>query len=433
MNHETVTVLSAFDLAAILVVMAAIFGFINHKFFRLPHTMGLTIMGAMLSLAAIGLDFVMPSIGVSATIRGMLENIDFHETLMDGMLSFLLFAGALHVELEALLKRRWAVLIMASLGVLISTFIVGYGFYALTGVFGISVPLAWCLVFGALISPTDPVAVMGVLKRAGVPPTVEAKIAGESLFNDGIGVVVFSIILSMAVSGAGFDPVNAGKLFVLEALGGAALGLAIGWGGFQMMKRIDEHNLEILITLAIVMGGYALAHKLHVAGPVAMAVAGLLIGNLGTRYAMSQHTREHLTLFWELLDEILNSVLFLLIGMEVIALAGNANYIMAGVPSILLVLFARAAAVGIPITILSRFRTFSKGAIPLLWWGGLRGGISIALALSLPAGEIKDVILTVTYVIVIFSVLIQGGTVGLVAKRFVASKEDMAEEDAAGH
>lgn len=427
MEHQAESFLNAFDLAALLVVTAAVLGFINHKLFRMPHTMGLTIMGAMLSLAAIGFDAVVPSAHLGATIRSLLEGVDFHKTLMEGMLSFLLFAGALHVELEALLKRKWAVLVMASLGVLISTFIVGYGFYFLTGMFGIEIPLIWCLVFGSLISPTDPVAVMGVLKRAGVPPTVEAKIAGESLFNDGIGVVVFSIILSIAISGEGFDPVHAGELFVVEALGGAALGLGVGWLGFQMMRRIDEHNLETLISLAIVMGGYALAQKLHVAGPVAMAVAGLLIGNLGTRYAMSKHTREHLTLFWELLDEILNSVLFLLIGMEVIALVGNANYIMAGVLSIGLVLMARAAAVGIPITVLSRFRTFSKGAVPVLWWGGLRGGISIALALSLPEGEIKDVILTVTYVIVIFSVLVQGSTVGWVANEFV--KDNRHEEE----
>lgn len=433
MEHEAERFLTAFDLAAILIVMAAIFGFINHKYLRMPHTMGLTIMGAMLSLAAIGFDVIVPSAHLSTTVRGMIEGVDFHKTLMEGMLSFLLFAGALHVELEALLKRKWAVLVMSSLGVIISTFIVGYGFHALSSLFELGVPLSWCLVFGALISPTDPVAVMGVLKRAGVPPTVEAKIAGESLFNDGIGVVVFSIILSMAVSDSGFNALEAGELFIIEALGGAVLGLVVGWLGFQMMKRIDEHNVEILISLAIVMGGYALAHKLHVAGPVAMAVAGLLIGNLGTRYAMSQHTREHLTLFWELLDEILNSVLFLLIGMEVIALVGNFNYIMAGLISIFLVLLARGAAVSIPIAILSRFRTFSKGAVPVLWWGGLRGGISIALALSLPAGEVKDIILTVTYVIVIFSVLLQGSTVGWVAKRFVASEEDVADGAKSNH
>ncbi len=417
-----------FEAAAVLVVIAAILGYVNYIYFRMPQTIGLTVMGAVASLVMIALDNAVPSLGIGDAVRSFLEGIEFDDVLLNAMLSFLLFAGALHINLDILLTRRWAVLAMALFGVIISTFVVGFGFKALTTLFGLDVPMTWCLVFGALISPTDPVAVLGILKSARVPPELEAKIGGESLFNDGVGVVVFSICVAAAVGGGGFSAGHALELFVVEAFGGALLGLVVGWIGYTAMKAIDEHNLEVLISLAVVMGGYALALRLHVAGPIAMAVAGLLIGNYGTRFAMSDRTRQHLTSFWSLVDEILNSVLFLLIGMEIAAIILNQTFIVAGLIAIPLVLFARFLAVGVPFSLLKPFTDFTKGALPVMVWGGLRGGISIALALSLPDSPATELILTVTYVVVIFSVVVQGATMGMAARRFVGN---VGEEEAA--
>ncbi len=411
--------MNPFDIAALLVVLAAALGFCNYHFLKLPHTIGLTVMGAVASLCVLAFDAVFPAMGLGGSVHSFIANIDFHAALMDSMLSFLLFAGALHVDLQQLLSRRWAVLAMATIGVLVSTAVVGFGFYALTMALGVSLPLIWCLVFGALISPTDPVAVLGILKTANVPPSLEGKVAGESLFNDGVGVVVFSILLAIATGSEAFSVTHAVELFVIEALGGALFGLIIGWIAFQAMRTIDEHNLELLITLALVMGGYAAAHQLHVSGPLAMAVAGLLIGNHGTAYAMSDDTAERLHTFWSLLDEVLNSILFLLIGIEVLAVSPRPEVIALGLIAILLVLVARATAVGVPFIILGRIRPFTRGAYPVLVWGGLRGGISIALALSLPEGAVKDVVVAVTYVVVVFSVVVQGTTVGATARRFV--------------
>lgn len=408
------------DAAAALIVLAATLGYVNYRFIGLPHTIGLTVMGALASLGLVGVDAIFPALGLGGSVRGFIAGIDFPETLLQGMLSFLLFAGALHVDLGALLQRKWSVGLMASVGVLISTAIIASGFWGVSAVMGFGVPFIWCLVFGALISPTDPVAVMGILKSANVPPTLEAKVAGESLFNDGVGVVVFAILLAAATGTEPFSLGHALELFVYEAVGGALFGLVVGWIAYRAVKSIDEHNLEVLITLALVMGGYALAHRLHLSGPIAMAVAGLLIGNHGTRYAMSEASREHVTKFWDLIDEVLNSVLFLLIGLEVVVIAWDISHLLAGAAAIVLVLAARIIAVGVPFTIIGRFRPFSKGAFPILVWGGLRGGISVALALSLPPGEIKTIILSVTYVVVIFSVVVQGATVGKAAKRFTS-------------
>ena len=416
--------LSPFEAAAALIVLAAALGYLNYKFIKLPQTIGLTIIGAVASLALLGADRLFPQIAMGAALHEFVRDLNFHSTLMNGMLSFLLFAGALHVDLTSLSKRKWTVLAMATIGVALSTAIVGFGFKALTSLLGFDIPLAWCLVFGALISPTDPVAVMGILKSAKVPPTLEAKVAGESLFNDGVGVVIFSILLAAAISGEPLSLLDAGQLFVQEAIGGAILGLLVGGLAFIAMRSIDEHNIEVLITLAIVMGGYALAQRLHVAGPVVMAVAGLLIGNQGSQLAMSARTREHLNNFWSLLDEVLNSVLFLLIGLEIVAIAQEPGQLLLGLAGIILVLLARCAGVGVPMLAMSRFSAFTRGAFPILVWGGLRGGISIALALSLPESPIRETILTATYVIVVFSVVVQGATVGKVAKRFVVRDEE---------
>ncbi len=417
--------LNPIDAAAVLVVLAAVFGYVNHRLFKLPHTIGLTIMGALASLAVVAADALIPGFAPGQAVRGFLRGIDFHAALMEGMLAFLLFAGALHVDLSILLKRKWPVLAMATAGVMISTVVVGAGFKGIALALGLEIPFIWCLVFGALISPTDPVAVLGILKSAKVPESLEAKVAGESLFNDGVGVVVFSILLATALGGGEFSWLRAGELFLVEALGGAAFGLLLGWIGFRALKGIDEHNLEVLVTLALVMGGYSLARALHVSGPVAMAVAGLLIGNHGVEFAMSETTRRHLLGFWSLIDEILNSVLFLLIGLEVVAIAIEVSFLIAGLVSIALVLFARAVAVGLPMAVLARFLPFTRGAFPMLVWGGLRGGISIALALTLPDGPLRDLILSATYVVVVFSVVIQGATVGAAARRFVGDPEKL--------
>lgn len=415
--------LTPFDTAAVLVVAAAALGYVNHRWIGLPHTVGLTVTGLVASLAVIGLDALAPTLGLGVAVRGVLAEVDFHAALMEGMLSFLLFAGALHVNLDALLRRWRAVAAMATLGVAVSTLIAGFGFWGLAAAFGLGLPLVWALVFGALISPTDPVAVFAALKQADVPVTLEAKVAGESLFNDGVGIVVFAILVAAATGDGGFDAGAAVLLFLQEAVGGAVLGFAAGCLAYLAMRRLDEHNLEVLITLAVVMGGYALAHALHVSGPIAMAVAGLLIGNHGARFAMSEATEEHVRRFWSLVDEMLNAVLFLLIGLEVVAIAARGPYLLAGLAAIPLVLLARAAAVGAPLSVLARFVAFTRGAFPVLVWGGLRGAIPVALALSLPAGPEKEAILTVTYVVVLFSVVVQGSTMAAVARRFAPGAE----------
>jgi len=418
------------DAAAVLITLAALFGYLNYRFLHLPHTIGLTIMGALASLAVVVGDALVPGFEPGRVLHKFLREVDFRTALMDGMLSFLLFAGALHVDLGELLRRKWTVLVMATLGVLISTLVVAIGFKGLALLLGLDLPFAWCLVFGALISPTDPVAVLGILSSARVPAALEVKVAGESLFNDGVGVVVFSIVLDMAVGGGDISLTAAGELFLQEAGGGVVLGLVVGGLGYLAMRSVDEHNLEVLITLAVVMGGYAVAHHLNVSGPVGMAIAGLLIGNHGVAFAMSETSRRRVLSFWSLLDEILNSVLFLLIGLEVVAIAVDRESLVAGGLAIVLVLAARAVAVGLPMAIIGRIAPFTRGAFPILVWGGLRGGISIALALSLPDGAIKETILTVTYVIVVFSVVVQGATVGRVARRFVRAPDGMQRPDA---
>lgn len=413
--------LSPLDAAAILIVLSALLGWINHRFLKLPSTVALTMMGALASIVVIAVDRMLPQSDLAGIVGGFLEGIDFHETLMEGMLSFLLFAGALHVDIEQLRRGRWQIALLSTIGVVASTLMVGGGFWLLTSWMGLGVPFIWCLVFGSLISPTDPVAVMGVLKTARVPPTLQATIAGESLFNDGVGVVIFSILLASAVSGTEFSLIHAGELFAVEALGGAVLGLVVGWIGYRAMKAIDDYAVEVLISLAVVMGGYSLASGLHISGPVAMAVAGLLIGNHGVAHAMSDTTQDYLIKFWALLDEVLNAVLFLLIGLEAVVLAERLGLLGLGVITIPLVLAARAISVGLPLAAWRNLLPF-RLAFPVMTWGGLRGGISIALALSLPNGPMKDVLLAATYVVVLFSVLAQGGTIGGVVRRLNVPK-----------
>jgi monovalent cation:H+ antiporter, CPA1 family len=407
---------SVFDVAAILITLAAALSWLNHKLLKLPSTVGLALMGAVASLLVLAIDWATPNLLIGDAIRNFLAGIDFETALMQGMLSFLLFAGALHVDL-ADLRRHWLqVGVLSTIGVLVSTLIVGSGLYFVARLAGAELPFLWCLVFGALISPTDPVAVLGAMKNSATPRGLQATIAGESLFNDGVGVVVFSIILTAAVSGDGLSLPDAGSMFFIEAVGGAALGLVIGWVGYFAMKAIDDYPVELLITLAMVMGGYSLAQALHISGPVAMAVAGLLIGNRGVAYAMSDTTRDHVIKFWGLVDEVLNAVLFLLIGLEGMVLLGTPLFLIVGAAAVPLVLVARTLSVGAPLAFWRKSLPFAS-AMPVMVWGGLRGGISIALALSLPAEGPKDMLVTATYVVVLFSVLIQGATIGKVISR----------------
>jgi len=415
---------SFLNAAAVIVTLAALFGYINHRWLGLPHAIGIVVIALLASLGAIAIYAIFPALALQEAVRPILANIDFHDVLMKGMLSFLLFAGALHVNLGDLLSRKWAIGTMATVGVLMSTFMVGFAVWGISLVLGIDIPLTYCLVFGALIAPTDPVAVLGILKTVKVPESLEAKIAGESLFNDGVGVVVFIIMVAIATGGGGHgggsvDALDIIRLFAQEALGGAALGLAFGYIAYLALKSINEHNLEVLITLALVMLTYGVAAALHLSGPIAVVIAGLLIGNHGTRFAMSDKTRDHVQKFWSLLDEIMNSALFLLIGFEVFALSISGNVVVLMIIAIPLTLAARFISVATPLTALSLRRDFTKGSISVLTWGGLRGGISVALALSLPDSAIKETILAVTYGVVIFSIVVQGLTVKFVVKQMV--------------
>ncbi len=410
--------LSPFHAAAILMVLTAAFGYLNQKYLGLPRTIGLMMFGAIAALLVLTIDHFLPASELGTIVRGFLVRVDFQTTLLNGLLSFLLFAGALHVDLDAMRGEKWHVLALSVAGVLISTVLVGFAFRMLVLLAGLDVPLLWCLVFGALISPTDPVAVLGVLKRSGLPANLQAIVGGESLFNDGVGVVLFSILLAAAMGTETFTWVTAGKFFLIEALGGIAIGLAAGSIAFSALRNIDEHNIEVMITLAVVMGGYALAEILHVSGPVAMGVAGLLIGNVGVDNAMSDTTQDYLLKFWSLIDEILNSVLFLLIGLELFIVPLNTQLLLVALLTIPLVLLARFVAVAIPLGLLHSVLPLPKSALPILTWGALRGGISIALALALPPGLVKNVILTATFAVVLFSVFAQGSSLMRLSKRY---------------
>ncbi|MFQ5777137.1 MAG: cation:proton antiporter [Terriglobia bacterium] len=413
--------MTLFDIAAILLCLSAVFGYVNHRYLHLPPTIGLVVIAMASSLAIVVVDLMVPTLLIGPRISDALVQIDFHKALMQGMLSFLLFAGALHVDFSELASRKWAISLMATVGVLISTFTIGTSMWYVLALFGIPLPFIWALVFGALISPTDPVAVLGILKTIKVPKSLEAKIAGESLFNDGVGVVVFTIVVALALRGehGTVGPIEVVELFAREALGGAVLGIVAGYLAYRALRAIDEYILEIVISLALVMVAYAIALRTHISGPIAVVVAGLFIGNHGARFAMSEKTRERLFDFWELIDAILNSVLFLLIGLEVLVLRFNTSYVEAALLAIPVALLARFISVSIPILLLSLRERFTRGAVPVLVWGGLRGGISVALAFSLPENDMKPLILAVTYSVVVFSIVVQGLTVKALVARMV--------------
>ena len=414
------------NIVAVLLVLTAALSYLNHRYLRWPMTIGVMVIALALSLAIIGLD----KLGFD-TLRGqqhkLLTSIDFTRVLMQGMLSFLLFAGALHVDITQLRRVAWQVGVLALIGTAISTLIIGYGSFHLLAALGIAVPLISCLLFGALISPTDPIAVLGILKSAKVAKSVEVTIAGESLVNDGVGVVLFTLLLEVLRTGVA-PTLGAGlAMFAREALGGAAFGVGVGYVVYRLLRTIDDPHVEVLITLATVVGGYALAQALHVSGPLAMVAIGLLIGNAGRALAMSARTRDHLDVFWQVIDEILNGVLFVLIGLEFALIEFPPGSAVALMLVVMLCLLARYLVVGLPVSAGCHWFGLPPRSGLVLTWSGVRGGISVALALSLPPGPERDVIVMLTYTVVVFSILVQGLTVGRLARFLGLSVEGSSE------
>ena len=409
--------MTIFQIIAILITLTAGFSYLNFRYFKLPATIGVMLIALLVSLGLIGAGQFFPMIHASA--EGLLKQIDFDQTLMQGMLSFLLFAGALHINLDDLAEHKGVIATLSIAGVVISLFVFGTLIHLVLGLFGVGLSYTWCLLFGALISPTDPVAVIGILKEAKVPHSLEVQIAGESLFNDGIGVVAFIVLGEIALSGQQASVGHIGLLFLEEAVGGAAFGFAIGWIAYLLLKSVDNYRVEVMLTLALVAGGYSLAAVIHVSGPIAVVVAGLFIGNHGRRFAMSETTRKNLDGFWELIDEILNALLFVLVGLEILVLTFTRDLFFAGLLAIPAILLARWVSVIVPVAILRRRSEFAPGAVTIMTWGGLRGGISVALALSLPAGGERNIVLAVTYIVVIFSILAQGLTLERLVRSLV--------------
>ena len=408
--------MNLFDITALLITLTAIFSFINHCTLKLPMTIGVMLIGLLMSLTLL----LLKPLGIDLTIQAaaILKSIDFNQTLMHGMLSYLLFAGALHVNLADLARQKWLITSLATIGVLASTAIIGGLLWLSLSLIGIELPFIYCLVFGALISPTDPIAVLAILRTVHAPKSLETKITGESLFNDGVGVVIFMLISGFAFGEVDITIGSVVIFFLEEVLGGLVFGFVVGGITYAMLKRVDNYQVEILLTLALVTGGYALAEALHFSAPIAVVVAGLMIGNHGRLLAMSEITREHLDTFWELIDEILNAVLFVLIGLEILIITFESQLLIAGGISIVIVLFARFVSVGIPVLFIRKFRELTPGVTKILTWGGLRGGISVALALSLPASPERETILAITYCVVVFSILVQGLTIGKLIKRY---------------
>jgi CPA1 family monovalent cation:H+ antiporter len=407
--------MDALSAAAALITLAALFSLLNHRYIRQPVSVAMLLFSLALSLSLVALG----KLGVEAKwlAREAIGAIELDRALLDGMLSFLLFAGALHVDLAEFAKRRWAIGFLASLGVVVSALVAGGALWWIFRALGLAVPLAWCLVFGALISPTDPIAVLAILKSAHAERSLAAKMAGESLLNDGFGIVLFVLFLGIAMGGEEVTAAGVSALFVREVLGGALFGLAIGYAAYRLFAGLDSYQVEVLLTLALVMGGYAAARALHVSGPIAVVIAGVIIGNRGLRHAMPERSRERVGQFWELIDEIFNAVLFIMIGLELLRLDFQPTYIWAGLLAIPAVLVARFLSVAVAAVVPGLREDFPPHVVAILTWGGLRGGISVALALSLPAGGLRDAIITVTYGVVLFSILVQGLTLSRLLRR----------------
>lgn len=391
--------------------LSAVFGYLNLRFFKLPNTIGLTLITILFTLGVFALSYFDDTLLQAE--RFIISKIDFKVVLLDIMLSFLLFAGALHTDLNKLREQRWPVLVFATFGVLVSTFLVGSAMYYLLVILGLQIKFIYCLLFGALISPTDPIAVLGILKKAGAPKKLEIKIVGESLFNDGVGVVIFLTIFGLASGSEGdFSLANVIELFVVEVFGGLLLGFLLGWLTYYFLKKIDDYNIEVIITLATVMTGTMVATHLHVSAPLAMVVAGLMVGGTKTRLrAMSELTEDYVDKFWELIDILLNTILFVLIGMEMLVLEFELTYSIAGLLAIPIALACRYLSLIIPVRIFQKRLDFVPNTTAIMTWGGLRGAISIALALGLTEDMHRDLFLVVTYIIVIFSIIVQGLTV----------------------
>lgn len=407
---------SLFDLAAMLLVLSALFGWLNKRYLALPSSIGLLGMGLLASLLLVLLDVFWPDQTVGRRLTGALKAIDFEQTVMNGLLGFLLFAGALHLDVGSLRGRAVPVAVTATVGVLVSTAVIGVGLWAISGPVGYPIPLIWALVFGALISPTDPVAVLETLKAVKVPLELETDMKGESLFNDGVGVVVFTMVLSLAL-GDNASVGGVASLFLIEAVGGVVLGLATGYVAYRMTRGVDEYSLEVMLSLALATGTYAVAQALGTSGPIAVVVAGLVLGSRGASRGMSERTRRYVFGFWEVIDYALNSMLFLLIGFEVLVVRFDVAIAPIAVLAVPLALAGRFIAVGGAVAALGWFVRFPKGTVAVLTWGGLRGGISIALALSLPDSSVRPGLLAATYAVAIFTILVQGSTLGLVARR----------------
>ena len=417
-----------FTIITILVVVSAAFAYINERFVKLPYTIGAMVITIIMSLVLALTGWVDPSL--TNPLKLLISEIEFSTVLLEILLSFLLFAGALHTNFDQLNVHRGPILAFATFGVLLSTVIIGFVMYSVLHFMGLEVSLVHCFLFGALISPTDPIAVLGILKKVGVPKKLETKIVGESLFNDGVGVVIFLTIF--AIAEVGIDHITLGEIGLLlleEVAGGIALGMALGFIAFRLMKSIDDYSVEVLITIAIVMGGYLLAQKLHFSGPLAVVVAGLIIGHDTVRdHTMSEITELYVDKFWETWDALLNGILFVLIGLEVLLLEFNTTLLIAGIVAIPIILLSRYLSLALPIRIYRKKLKFVPNTGLIMTWGGLRGGISIALALTLTKEMNQEIFVIITYVVVIFSIVVQGLSIGPVANKLIGA-HPIEEED----
>lgn len=417
--------ISVFDLIALLLTLSAAFGWINRRFLRMPHSIGLLVMGLMASLLLIVVDLAFPAQHLYGDMTNTLRQIDFTALVMDGMLAFLLFAGAINLDVSVMRVRAWPIASLALIGTLISTVLVGCAFWLASGWLGIPMTLGWAMVFGALISPTDPVAVLTMLKNVNVPDSLRVEMQGEALFNDGVGVVLFTLIVGVAASSGAAAPPGVAEVarhVLMEVGGGLILGTATGYIAYRALRSVDDFAVEVLITLALVAGTYALARTLGASGPLAVVAAGLLVGHRAPRDAMSDRTEGYVTTLWTLIDEVLNSILFLLIGLEVLVLRFNLGSLWLALAAVPIVLAGRLAAVSAPLLLRRWAGELSICNVPFLTWAGVRGGISVALALSLPETEAKPVLLAATYGVVVFSIVVQGSTLGLVARRTVKAR-----------